>query len=111
LSFQDPETVAEGLSLIWDEKQKWAMIAGAIGWARTGATLLVDEGGCEFRQALRVKRRTRPQTNEQATKHVRRPFGSAARLAPKFRKAWVETKIRYANTFKTRKKKSPVWIR
>lgn len=30
LSFQDPETVAEGLSLIWDEKQKCAMIAGAI---------------------------------------------------------------------------------
>ena len=32
LSFQDPEKVAEGLSLIWDEKQKWAMIAGAMGW-------------------------------------------------------------------------------
>lgn len=32
LSFQDPEKVVEGLSLIWDEKQKWAMIAGAMGW-------------------------------------------------------------------------------
>ncbi len=27
LSFQDPDKVADGLSLIWDEKRKWDMIA------------------------------------------------------------------------------------
>jgi hypothetical protein len=32
LSFQDPEKVAEGLSLVWDEKQKWAKISGKMGW-------------------------------------------------------------------------------
>ncbi|MGD0639231.1 MAG: HEPN domain-containing protein [Roseiarcus sp.] len=31
LSFQDPEKVAEGLSLIWDEKHKWAKVADAMG--------------------------------------------------------------------------------
>lgn len=31
LTFQDPEKVAEGLSLIWGEKNKWVKIAGAMG--------------------------------------------------------------------------------
>jgi hypothetical protein len=45
LSFQDPDKVAEGLSLIWDEPYKWAKIAGAMGWrtddARTKLKLIV----------------------------------------------------------------------
>lgn len=31
LSFQDPEKVSEGLSLIWDEKHKWDKIGTALG--------------------------------------------------------------------------------
>ena len=30
LSFQRPDPIAEGLSLIWDEKHKWTAIAGAM---------------------------------------------------------------------------------
>ena len=44
LSFQDPEKVAEGLSLIWDEKHKWTQIAAEMGWtagdARTKLKLI-----------------------------------------------------------------------
>ena len=31
LSFQDPDKVCDGLSLIWDEKQKWQKIADRLG--------------------------------------------------------------------------------
>ena len=31
LSFQDPDKVADGLAIIWDEKYKWAKIAEAMG--------------------------------------------------------------------------------
>ncbi|WP_028054185.1 hypothetical protein [Sinorhizobium medicae] len=31
LSFQDPVKVADGLSLIWNEKQKWEKIGGVLG--------------------------------------------------------------------------------
>ncbi|WP_036285654.1 HEPN domain-containing protein [Methylocystis sp. ATCC 49242] len=31
LSFQDPDKIGEGLSLIWDEKHKWTKIANAMG--------------------------------------------------------------------------------
>jgi hypothetical protein len=37
LSFQDPERVADGLSLIWDEKHKWAKIDGAMRWGADDA--------------------------------------------------------------------------
>jgi hypothetical protein len=32
MSFQDPDKVADGLSLIWDEKHKWTKIAVAMSW-------------------------------------------------------------------------------
>ncbi len=45
LSFQDPDRVAEGLSLIWAEKHKWDKIAGQMGLpaqtVRTQLRLLV----------------------------------------------------------------------
>jgi len=43
-SFQDPDKVAEGLSLIWDEKHKWTKIATAMGQqdARTQLKLIAD---------------------------------------------------------------------
>ncbi|MER9677561.1 HEPN domain-containing protein [Mesorhizobium sp. M0208] len=45
LTFQDPEKVAEGLSLIWGEKNKWVKIAGVMGKtvddARTTLKLIV----------------------------------------------------------------------
>ena len=45
LSFQDPEKVAEGLSLVWGEKNKWVTIAGVMGKtvddARTTLKLIV----------------------------------------------------------------------
>lgn len=31
LSFQHPDKVSDGLALIWDDKQKWSKIAGAMG--------------------------------------------------------------------------------
>jgi hypothetical protein len=33
IAFQDPDKVAEGLSLIWDEQNKWTKIADAMGQA------------------------------------------------------------------------------
>lgn len=33
LSFQDPGKIADGLSYIWDEKQKWQKIASGLGMA------------------------------------------------------------------------------
>ena len=44
LSFQDPDKVADGLALIWDEKHKWKVISGVMGWephkARTKLKLI-----------------------------------------------------------------------
>jgi hypothetical protein len=45
MSFQDPTKVADGLSYIWDEKDKWTKIASAMGWpvedAKTKLKLIV----------------------------------------------------------------------
>jgi hypothetical protein len=44
LSFQDPEKIADGLSYIWDEKQKWEKIGKTLGLppgdVRTRMTLI-----------------------------------------------------------------------
>jgi hypothetical protein len=37
LTFQDPERVAEGLAMIWDEKQKWDKIASKLGMSAEAA--------------------------------------------------------------------------
>jgi hypothetical protein len=37
LSFQDPDKLAEGLSLIWNEKHKWEKIAAKLGLSSTAA--------------------------------------------------------------------------
>ena len=46
MSFQDPVKVADGLSFIWNEGQKWQKIAGKIGLsdgvARTTLKLIAD---------------------------------------------------------------------
>lgn len=46
LSFQNPEKVVEGLSLIWSEGKKWAKIAAKMEWnadeARTKLKLIAD---------------------------------------------------------------------
>ncbi|MHC5756065.1 MAG: HEPN domain-containing protein [Nostoc sp.] len=46
VSYQDPEKVAEGLSYIWDEKQKWQQIAIKMGTddktAKTTLKLIVN---------------------------------------------------------------------
>ena len=46
VSFQFPDKVADGLSYIWDEKQKWQKIAGKMGitdsMARTSLKLIAD---------------------------------------------------------------------
>lgn len=39
LAFQDPAKIADGLSLIWDEKHKWAVIAAEIGMSETDVKL------------------------------------------------------------------------
>ena len=45
-SFQDPDKVSEGLSLIWDEKHKWSAIGSAMGvdpkLAKTTLKLIVN---------------------------------------------------------------------
>ena len=46
VSYQDPSKVAEGLSYIWDESQKWQKIASKIGLddktAKTTLKLIID---------------------------------------------------------------------
>jgi hypothetical protein len=37
LSFQDPGKVADGLSYIWNEKDKWFKIGGVMGWTAEDA--------------------------------------------------------------------------
>ena len=62
LSFQDPDKVADGLSLIWDEPNKWGKIAGTMGWetndARTKLKLIAGR-----RNAIVHKSDMHPLTN------------------------------------------------
>ena len=55
LSFQDPDKLADGLSYIWPENQKWASIASALGLdyntARTTLRLIADRRNCIVHEA------------------------------------------------------------
>ncbi|RWQ57825.1 HEPN domain-containing protein [Mesorhizobium sp.] len=66
LSFQDPDKVTDGLSLIWKEKQKWAKIAAAMGKtaddARTTLKLIVGR-----RNAIVHESDMNPLTNVKTT--------------------------------------------
>jgi hypothetical protein len=46
VSYQDPQKVADGLSYIWDEKDKWGKIGRQMGWdpdnAKTKLKLIAD---------------------------------------------------------------------
>lgn len=55
ISFQDPEKVADGLSYIWNEGQKWQKIAGNMGLsdktARTTLKLIADRRNAVVHEA------------------------------------------------------------
>jgi len=46
VAYQDPQKVSDGLSYIWDEKDKWVKIGGRMGWnpdtAKTKLKLIAD---------------------------------------------------------------------
>jgi hypothetical protein len=48
LSFQDPQKIGDGLSYIWDEKQKWKKIALSLG---------ISDKAAKLQQRLIVSRR------------------------------------------------------